>query len=59
MLFLVSDMNAQQEYLMDQKEVLQLLRKDGGKLYTQKDLESDWEYGVTKFLNHIRIRKME
>ena len=58
MLFLVSDMNVQQEYLMDHKEVLEFLRRDGGKMYTLKDLESDWEFGVTKFLNHIRVRKM-
>ena len=57
MLFLVSDWNTHREYLMDAKQVLNLIN-DGGQLYKMRDLESDWEFGVTKVLNNFRIRRM-
>lgn len=56
MLFMVSDWNSGREYLMDTKQVLTLIN-DGGKRYLMKDLESDWEFGVTKVLNNFRIRR--
>lgn len=56
MKFLVSDWNTPREYLMDAKQVLALIN-DGGKRYILKDLESDWEFGVTKVLNNFRIRR--
>jgi hypothetical protein len=57
MKFLVTDWNSYREYLMDVKEVLKLINGDN-KPYKLKDLESDWECGVTKVLNNVKIRKM-
>lgn len=57
MLFMVSDWNSGREYLMDAKQVLTLIN-DGGKRYFMKDLESDWQGGVTRFLNHYRVRRV-
>ena len=54
--FLVSDWNTHREYLMDAKQVLNLIN-DGGQLYKMRDLESDWDFGVTKVLNNYRIRR--
>ena len=53
---LVSDWNTHREYLMDTKEVLKLIN-DGGQLYKARDLESDWDFGVTKVLNNYKIRR--
>ena len=58
MKFLVSDWNSYREYLMDAKDVLKLINGENGKLYKLKDLQSDWECGVTKFLSNVRIRKV-
>lgn len=57
MLFLVSDYNSKQELLLDAKQLL-LLINDGGKRYLLKDLESDWQGGVTRMMNHYRVRRM-
>lgn len=55
--FLVGDWNTHREYLMDAKQVLQLINDGNSQLYKLKDLESDWAFGVTKILNNYRIRR--
>jgi hypothetical protein len=57
MKFLVTDYNSYREYLMDANEVLRLINGDN-KPYKLKDLQSDWEYGVTKMLSNVIIRKI-
>jgi hypothetical protein len=55
--FLVSDWNTHREFLMDTKQVLNLINEGNGQLYKVRDLESDWDFGVTKVLNNYKIRR--
>jgi hypothetical protein len=55
--FLVSDWNTHREFLMDTKQVLNLINDGNSQLYKARDLESDWDFGVTKVLNNYRIRR--
>jgi hypothetical protein len=57
MKFLVTDYNSYREYLMDAKEVLKLINGENSQQYRLKDLQSDWECGVTKILSNVKIRR--